>query len=211
MKNIFANPKNQDTNLVAQQRKETLIEYLKQMGVYGAGFQRIIKDLSKTDYFYGPSSTKWHAAYPGGGFDHSFNVTQCLVEMTQRLGLQWHRSVSPYIVGLFHDVTKCGAYIMKQERNPLTDEIETWYEYNPEHKKLSEIHGEDSLLKVKEMIPLTEEEEACIRWHMGAYEGKESWSGFDAAIKKFPNVLFTHTADMYASKCMEDRMEDKHA
>lgn len=199
------------TNLVAEERRENLIKYLEEHGVYGAGFKRLIEDLSKTDYFYGPSSTKWHAAYPGGGFDHAFNVTKTLVCMTRQMSLPWKRSVSPYIVGLLHDVTKIGAYIMKQERNPLTNEIETWYEYNPEHNKLSEIHGEDSLLKVKEMIPLTEEEEACIRWHMGAYEGKESWPDFDAAIKEFPNVLFTHTADMYASKCMETQLEGKNA
>lgn len=211
MEKIFANPENQGTNLVAQKRKETLIEYLKQMGVYGAGFQRIIEVLSETDYFYGPSSTRWHAAYPGGGFDHAFNVTQCLVQMTGQMGLQWQRSVSPFVVGLLHDFTKIGAYIMKQEMNPLTNEIDTWYEYNESCEKRSPIHGEDSLLKVRQLIPLTEEEEYCIRWHMGAYEGKESWPEFDAAIKKYPNVLFTHTADMYASKCLEPRKEGANA
>ena len=200
------------TNLVAEERRETLIKYLKSMGMYNSGFRKIIDFLyDNTDYFYGPSSTRWHAAYPGGGFDHALNVTQCLVEMTQRLGLQWQRPVSPYLVGLLHDVTKCGAYIMKQEMNPNTNEIETWYEYNKERNVESEIHGEDSLIKIMKHLHLTEEEQACIRWHMGAYEGKESWPDFDTAIKEFPNVLFTHTADMYASKCMETRLEGKNA
>ena len=206
------NPTDQkSTNLVAEERKKILIEYLDEQGVYGPGFRRIIEHLSKTDYFYGPSSTKWHAAYPGGGFDHAFNVTKTLVRMTRRMSLPWTRSVSPYLIGLLHDYTKIGAYIMKQEMNPNTNEIETWYEYNDACEKRSPIHGEDSLRKVQQIIPLTEEEAYCIRWHMGAYEGKESWSGFDAAIKKFPNVLFTHTADMYASKCMETRLEGKNA
>ena len=39
----------------------------------------------------------------------------------------------------------------------------------------------------------------CIRYHMGAYE-KDGWNEFDLAIRKYPNVLWTHTADMYASK-----------
>lgn len=211
MENLF-NKEISDTNLVAQSRRDRLIEYLTKEGVYGAGFRHIINELSKTDYFFGPSSTKWHAAYPGGGFDHAFGVTECLVNMTKKLGLKWKRPVSPYVVGLLHDMTKVGAYVMHQDRNAVTGEIETWYEYNSEtHLKLSEIHGEDSLLKVKELIRLTDEEEACIRWHMGAYEGKDSWPGYDAAIKAFPNVLFTHTADMYASKVMETRLEDKHA
>lgn len=201
---------NQGTNLVAESRKQKLIEYLTDMGVYGPTFQGIIEDLyENTDYFYGPSSTKWHAAYPGGGFDHALGVTQCLVELTDRLGLQWQRQVSPFIVGLFHDVTKVGAYLMKQEMNPLTKEIETWYEWNPEHHMLSGIHGEDSLLKVqRDLFELTEEEQLCIRWHMGAYEGEDSWSGYDEAIRKFPNVLWTHTADMYASKVLEERNEE---
>ena len=46
---------------------------------------------------------------------------------------------------------------------------------------------------------LTEEEVFCIRYHMGAYE-KEEWDYFDKAIRKYPNVLWTHTADMLASK-----------
>lgn len=200
------------TNLVAEERREILIKYLKSMDMYNSGFRKIIDFLyDNTDYFYGPSSTRWHAAYPGGGFDHALNVTNCLVKMTRRMGLKWQRPVSPYLVGLLHDVTKCGAYIMKQEMNPNTNEIETWYEYNKECNVESEIHGEDSLIKIMKHLHLTDEEQACIRWHMGAYEGKESWPDFDAAIKEFPNVLFTHTADMYASKCMETRLEGKNA
>ena len=200
------------TNLVAEERRETLIKYLKSMDMYNSGFRKIIDFLyDNTDYFYGPSSTRWHSAYPGGGFDHAFNVTKCLVKMTQMMGLKWKRLVSPYLVGLLHDVTKCGAYIMKQERNPNTNEIETWYEHNKERNVESEIHGEDSLIKIMKYLYLTDEEQACIRWHMGAYEGKESWPDFDAAIKEFPNVLFTHTADMYASKCMETQLEGKNA
>ena len=34
---------------------------------------------------------------------------------------------------------------------------------------------------------------------MGAYE-KEEWAEFDAAIRKYQTVLYTHTADMLASK-----------
>lgn len=194
----------ESTNLVAESRRDQLIDYLGLRGVYGPGFKRVIDELfEKTDYFYGPSSTRWHNAYPGGGFDHVFGVTQCLVELTDKgICKPWQRSVSPYIVGLLHDATKIGAYVMKQEMNPLTNDIETWYEYNDACEKRSPIHGEDSMLKVMQHLQLTEEEQACIRWHMGAYE-KDNWKGYDEAIKKFPNVLWTHTADMYASKVLE--------
>lgn len=198
-----------EVTLVAESRRQKLIEYLTEMGVYGPAFQRVIEFLyEKTDYFYGPSSTKWHAAYPGGGFDHAFGVTECLVELTHKgVCKPWQRVVSPFIVGLLHDVTKLGAYLKRERVNTITGGIDSWYEYNPNHHKLSDIHGEDSLLKILYHMPLTEEEQLCIRWHMGAYEGKDSWAGYDEAIRKFPNVLWTHTADMYASKVMEERNE----
>jgi hypothetical protein len=55
---------------------------------------------------------------------------------------------------------------------------------------------------LSQFINLTEEELLCIRFHMGAYETGD-WSSYDIAIRKFPNVLFTHTADMFASKILE--------
>lgn len=196
------------TNIVKESRRQKLIELLIEYGVWGPGFEDLVERLSnETDFFTAPASTKWHAAYPGGLFDHCVGVMQQLVELTHKgVCSPWQRSVSPFIVGLLHDATKFGAYIMKQDRNPLTQEIETWYEWNPEHEELSPIHGEDSRLKVHcRLLELTDEEQACIRWHMGAYEGKDSWPGYDAAIRKYPNVLWTHTADMYASKVMEER------
>jgi hypothetical protein len=48
-------------------------------------------------------------------------------------------------------------------------------------------------------LQLTEEEILCIRYHMGAYE-KDAWDYFDRAIRKYETVLWTHTADMVASK-----------
>lgn len=46
---------------------------------------------------------------------------------------------------------------------------------------------------------LTEEEIMCIRYHMGAFTDKEEWRDYTNAVKNFPNVLWTHHADMLAS------------
>lgn len=46
---------------------------------------------------------------------------------------------------------------------------------------------------------ITREEEACIRYHMGAFTEKEEWKDYTDAVERFPNVLWTHTADMIAS------------
>ena len=52
----------------------------------------------------------------------------------------------------------------------------------------------------QKIIDLTEEEVLCIRWHMGAYDEKENWNILGRAIEQFPNVLYTHTADMIAAR-----------
>lgn len=151
--------------------------------------------LKSTDFFTAPSSTRYHAAYEGGLFDHSVNVA-CMLHLWTNKGVarDWEREDSPFIIGILHDATKIGLYI--------EDGTNRWV-HNPDYVQIGSCHGEDSLIKVSNQVDLTAEEAQCIRWHMGAYEGPESWEGYDAAIKRYPNVLFTHTADMFASKLME--------
>lgn len=154
--------------------------------------------LKSTDFFTAPASTKYHGSYEGGLFDHCLNVTDTLLRMTSLGLISWERQESPVIVGMLHDATKIGAYV----HDPYGG---SWM-YNPEAVQISPTHGQDSVLKIKQHMELTEEEEYCIRWHMGAYE-TDQWAGYDEAIRKYPNVLWTHTADMFASKVMEGRCE----
>lgn len=150
----------------------------------------IMFDLHSMGYFKAPASTMYHLAYEGGLADHSINVTKELVELTEANGLIWQNPRSPYIVGLFHDLCKCDNYI----------ETEKGYTYN--NDKLIHGHGDKSAILAGQILNLTEEEICCIRYHMGAYY-KKDWEGFDRAIKKYPTVLWTHMADMIASKLIE--------
>lgn len=151
--------------------------------------------LKASDFFTAPASTRFHSAYEGGLFDHCINVTQSLIQLTHAgVTSFWQRQESPVIVGLLHDSTKIGAYLWSDEQG---------WTHNP-YKTQFGTHGEDSLQSAFGYMILTPEEQACIRWHMGAYEGPEAWDGFDKAIKEYPNVLWTHTADMVASKLMEE-------
>lgn len=143
--------------------------------------------LRKNGFFTAPASTKYHGAYEGGLFDHSYTVANELVNLTVMLGLKWERTESPYIVGMFHDLCKVDRYWHNGEG----------YEYLKD--TLLDGHGAKSVMMLASLMQLTEEEVMCIRYHMGAYE-KDDWAGYDLAIKKYPNVLWTHTADMVASK-----------
>lgn len=154
-------------------------------------------------FFWAPASTKYHGAHPGGLYQHSRQVYKRIKELTKRNMLTWLRPQSPFIIGMFHDLCKCDQYkqvggkVIMFQGQQITDPIDGHYEYND--KTLLKGHGSKSVMILSQFINLTEEEMLCIRYHMGAYE-KEEWSEFDMAIRKYPNVLWTHHADMLASK-----------
>jgi hypothetical protein len=154
--------------------------------------------LCTTDFFRAPASTKFHAAYPGGLYDHCRNVVGKLMEFSEKnITEPWERPESPVIIGMLHDVTKLGLYTLS---DPNAESLA--YTKNPMYSGFGG-HGYDSMCKVEQHMELTEEERLCIRFHMGAYE-TDQWEGYEAAIKKYQNVLWTNTADMIASKLMED-------
>lgn len=150
-----------------------------------------VEALDELGFFTAPASTKYHGAYEGGLFDHSLATAQALTDLTERLGLTWKTQQSARIVGMYHDLCKCDNYVK---------DIETGkYIYNPEI--IIPGHGDKSVIIIQKYMELTDEEIACIRWHMGAYEkDPKMWDYYGRAIEKYPNVLYTHTADMIASK-----------
>lgn len=178
-----------------EQRIQEFIEFLTTFGptVYD---KHHIDTLDELGYFTAPASTKYHGAYEGGLFDHSLETARALVELTNKLGLKWSKRDSPAIVGLFHDLCKCDNYIESIELSTPDKKV---YEYNRD--MILPGHGEKSIIMIQQFTDLTDEEIACIRWHMGAYEkDPKMWDYYNRAIEKYPNVLYTHTADMIASK-----------
>ena len=166
---------------------------------------RLMDYLEEGGFFTAPASTKYHGAYEGGLYDHSKQVYLRLKELTEKLDLKWQRPESPFIIGMFHDLCKCDQYIPVYKDEYDSDnngnlvvhtEIEK-YEYNT--NTLLKGHGSKSVIILSQFINLTEEEMLCIRYHMGAYVQEEQ-SEFDLAIKKYEGVLYTHLADMLASK-----------
>lgn len=160
-------------------------------------------DLIKRGFFAAPASTKFHGNYRGGLFDHSLSVTIHLVNMTEKYNLIWQKKRSPYLVGMFHDLCKIDQYLPVMggfDENTNTKVFSNkcvGYEYNKDC--LLKGHGEKSVMLLSQYYKLTEEEIMCIRYHMGAFTDKEEWKDYTRAVKFYPNVLWTHTADMLAS------------
>lgn len=153
-------------------------------------------------FFRSPASTKYHGAYEGGLFDHSFAVMNFLVELSAKNGLRWKRAESPFIVGMFHDLCKIDNYVEATPPEPSNPHATTKYVGNVyEYSKntLLKGHGDKSIILLSQFMTLTEEEIMCIRYHMGAFVEKEEWRDYTGAVHRYANVLWTHQADMLAS------------
>lgn len=166
----------------------------------GSKFDKAVGDLISEDFrnylidngfFTLPASVHHHGNYEGGLFDHSMAVMERLVDMTQNMDIPWQEERSPYIVGMFHDLCKIESY----KRDIITRE------WRYDDQQILPGHGDKSVLLLSQFMTLTEEEVYCIRFHMGPYE---AWSReqYGRAVERYETVLWTHTADMYASKVM---------
>ena len=159
--------------------------------------------LTSQGFFKKPAAIKHHGNHTGGLFEHSMMVAQILVEMTQKFGIPWTRPESPYIVGMLHDVCKLDDYIDENTSDVLVigsgSPISTCPKWAYNSAPMFKGHGDKSVMMLSQVMTLTEEEMLCIRFHMGAYV-TDDWDAFDRALRKYQSVLFTHTADMYASK-----------
>ena len=167
-----------------QKRIDILIDF---MGKYINS--DIVWRLKRAGFFVAPASIRYHGAYEGALFDHSYEVAKALVNFTEKLGLEWELERSPYIVGMFHDLCKTDSYVKNSAG--------VW-----EHSNSTILpgHGEKSVILLQQDMKLTLEEIFCIRWHMGAFDSKENWNSYGAACTEYPNVLYTHTADMIAAR-----------
>lgn len=184
-------------------KADRMAEYEAFMGedVYGV---IPVEELDRMGFFDAPASTRHHGNYEGGLFDHSLEVAKQLVMLTDKLGLKWKTFNSPKVVGMYHDLCKCDLYVPLVDNYIVFHEDKTVdveavkYMYSP--ATTINGHGDKSLIFAMPHIKLTDEEIHCIRWHMGAYEtDTKKWGFYGRAIAKYPNVLYTHVADMIAS------------
>lgn len=170
----------------------------------------LLQYLEAAGFYEAPASKGHHGAYKGALFDHSLQVAYELINLTDKLELKWERKESPAIVGMLHDLCKIDAYTLVNdeeivetqtlggEKNKVPIVTGQHYEWN--RQQLLDGHGEKSCILALRYIDLTDEELMCIRYHMGAFEGEKKWDKYSAAVAKYPNVLYIHTADMIASQ-----------
>ncbi len=152
----------------------------------------LIGYMIERSFFTCPSSTKHHGAFEGGNFWHSRMVAMLLREYTEKMELEWERPESPEVIGWLHDLCKMDEYI----KTTTQEEI---FRYKKNQGTSITGHGIKSAVIAMQRMRLTDEEAHCIIWHMGAFTGESSWGNYSAAVKKYPNILWVHQADMMAS------------
>lgn len=163
--------------------------------------KNMITDMADLGFFRCPASLEHHGNHIGGLYDHSMKTFHALEDFTKKLGLIWQRKESPLMVAVFHDWVKLQDYTQIGTGNEI--------QYIHNSHKIFPGHGEVSVMMAQQFLSgyvrtqqLTWEEMACIRYHMGAFTDKKEWDYYTSAVKRYPNVLWTHTADMLASQIM---------
>lgn len=148
------------------------------------GMDKLMEYLRENGFYTQAASTKWHQNYRGGLAEHSLEVFKALDELNQKLELGYKQDVI-ILAGNMHDLCKIDAYIECEDGS---------FEWNYSSKNG---HAIKSIELLKQFIEITDEEEAAIRYHMGAYEKKEyDWGDLSEAYHDHAIAYYTHVADM---------------
>ena len=195
--------------------RDKFIEIYKKY-ILRAGSEELLDFLVNSDFFIAPASSKYHLAVPGGLCQHSVNVyeqlrDQFLHYIEKRYGfttLTPEQEQTIAICGLLHDICKVNYYtpVKKSRKTGKTlpngkPEWEDYMGYDVEDK-LPYGHGEKSVYIISGIMKLTREEAFAIRYHMGPWQ-KDEANNASKAFELYPLALFTHFADMLASKIDE--------
>lgn len=146
--------------------------------------------LTSTDFFYAPASSKFHANYPMGLAEHVINVLDALLQIRQRYQMSEQTCAR---LALFHDVCKINHYkpkLLARPKGALRYESNDTFPIG---------HGEKSVFMVMAWgVVLELHEIVAIRWHMGNYD--YSYKQYEAKAKEFyPAHKALQYADMMAT------------
>lgn len=165
-----------------------------------SGKDKLLEYIEKTDFFTAPASTKYHGSYAGGLVEHSLNVFKRMQVHKDEYSLE-----TLAIVSLLHDLCKADFYATDYRNVKQPDgswEKEPYYTVND--KLPIGNHGDKSVFIIQRFMPLSAEEVAAIRYHMGAFQEGDI-NNIGKVFEKYPLALLLHSADMEATYIDEKR------
>lgn len=148
--------------------------------------QQVIEVLQKTSFMQMPAFEHRSVKRSGGLLQHSLNYWIQLERLTEQMGLEWEHPSSPFIIAMLHHACDIGRYYYNWD-----------YKVWEENGKLSQGHGMMSVDVAEKLgIKLTDEEKACIKYHMGDFVESELWESYPDTLIQYPNVAWAHVADL---------------
>lgn len=136
----------------------------------------------------GIPSIMHHSNRFGGLATHTVNVADAAMELCEtNHAFKDCDKNAVLVAALLHDICKVNKY-----------HETAFHKYGYEDRGLLG-HGEESVIMAQRFIKLTGKEIIAVRWHMGAYCGRESWDTLGTAYDRYPEVLCLHFADMIAT------------
>ena len=205
-------------------RKALISRFEAEMGkINRPGVDKLMKYIQGSDFYTAPASTKFHLSCEGGLLQHSLNVLDALrglLVFNPITGVYEYQVAgkvaaeipadSVTIAALLHDICKTHFYTtaMRNVKNEKTNKWEKQPYYTIDDK-MPLGHGPKSAMIVKQYIELTTPEMYAIWHHMGMTGDRNNDNAVGASFEKYPLALALHTADMMASRLMEDEKENK--
>lgn len=178
------------------------------------GIDKVIEYLRNTDFYYAPSSTKFHSNYQGGLLDHSILVLStaaglrdAMVKMKPELADRL-TDESLIISCLLHDLCKVGFYVPKEKWKK--DENDKWVSYRgyDVEDTFPIGHGEKSVILLQWLgVELTIDEMLAIRYHMGLWSTSvdcgDANRAYFRAVNICPLLSVVQNADFMSSNMLE--------
>ena len=180
--------------------KDKIIDLLK--STEREGIDNLIEAMEQGGFFEAPCSSDKHLCCPGGLAEHSLNVYSAMVDIDAGLAADLPED-SIAICAILHDLGKMGDHGKPNyTENILKSGLKSSAKPYSTNKDLIYLpHEIRSAMIAERYIYLSEDEETAILFHNGLY------STFKNIIPghEFPLYLILHTADMYASRFMEEK------
>lgn len=186
------------TDFQIEKNKEKIIELLS--ATFRPGIDQVVEYLNSTNFFYDPASAYYHGAFKGGLAQHSLQVFYNLKRYYD-LGLICDTTIDEVIISaLMHDICKADTYSLSTKNVKVNGEWVQVPVYKNEKTTFPYGHGEKSVDILRDFIKLTTNEKLAIRYHMGAYESKESWNDVTLAQEISQLAFWLHVADVVATR-----------
>ncbi|MBR4503159.1 MAG: HD domain-containing protein [Clostridia bacterium] len=168
------------------------------------------------DFFTAPASTRYHGNYPGGLCEHSLDVYDMAVRLTETFSEEIRRRYlvlnRPYnrqdfmeslaVACLFHDLCKVNFYTMRTRNRNAAYVVDEQLPFGG--------HGSKSVyILSKYLKDLKDEEAIAINCHMGFSRSEDNSLSIGDSFYYSPLAWIVHTADSAATFLLDRSAEEE--